>query len=348
MKEILLKHKSIYLLFGIVILIFSIGFAQIRRATLDMEVKNLPTGNLTLAPRENTGSEELMEELNMCIRCAGTDYALWIPMDADFQNDYVRSKTGDVEILVMVSDIDMETFFQDTMIQSLYFSVLGYKPKTDIAYRESGYMGRKLAEYATGISRVKISVRNATFYNFAYGIHVSDDCIIYVATVCSDKKQISYAKEVLDNICRSAKRFGEVEEPVRDAMLESFVQENNDSVELAADFTNSDEISEIKEDITSNDLLSINLTYKMETDIEDGYFVVMWENYMIRPESLSFLSDYEEFPLVSEQSADGFYVFRLTNAKKGDYILTGTTKKPLKDVYMECYTRDDYDNIFSE
>lgn len=343
MNEYIKENKKTLLIVGsIVVCLIVIGIELISIAKGRLAVASCPNSMITEAPRVLSDSYREQEKLNMCVRCAGTDYTVWLPSDADVTGDVVKAKMGDMYIIVTVSDMGLDYVINNIIPQEIYFSVLGYEPETNIIVTQTGYLYQYPANYVVSVSSAKISVRTATCYCMTYSIMVSGDRAIYIAVACEEKAEMEQAQELLDDIASSIRRYEALDAEIQELMMPEGI--------LELDIKDRDEIfSANAETRDEGELLDISFSRPFEKEVEDGILVLMWENYMVSPTELFlFGPDGYQLEFWEEESTSGFYVYRVGKSSAGTYTAKGVTKTALKDIYVELYEFKEYDSLFGD
>lgn len=344
MREFIKKNRGILIWFCIVVMFFvAIGSRLMSMAEKKRFIALYSENALTEAPRKLTESYKRPEELNMCIRCAGTGYTLWLPDNAEVKHDMVTASVGDLNILVTVADDNMEYMLSEVIPKELYFAVLGYKPKADVIIAEKGYLYQYAADYAVCVSSIQVSVRKVSAYIMAYMIDVSENNRIYICVVAESEDMIESGKKLLDAIGISVRDYDVVEPEIQNAVANSIQNTNSDNEEEKQDSIEKEQV--IKED--EQTVLNIHLNHEEKISVEDGIFVVMWENYQDEPIDLQvFNPEGVEIEFMEQESTPGFYVYYIGKANAGTYTLSGSTHVQLRDTYIEVYERAAYDSVY--
>ena len=321
------------------VFVLFVGFLILRGIIKDEMAKSAPVSTLTKTPRALTDDYLNYDELSMCVRCAGTDYVLWLPADAQVEEGCVKAKLGGINIIATVSDKPLEEVLSDYIPQNLYFSVLGYEPKTDIISVEDGYFKLYPANYAVSVSEARVSVRVMTCYVLSYELKISDNKSVYIAVSSESKSTLDEAKKLLDVIASSLRKYEDTEPAVQDAVFSE--------LDKVRDKTDKKDDKEELRPNTRNGAHIINFRHKVTKATEDGIMVVMWENYTVEPVELTvFGLEGCELKRIKEECDGGFYVYEVGKAPAGTYVFFGSTDEVLEDIYVDVYEAEDYFRMY--
>ena len=317
--------------------------------------RNVPESTLTTMPNALSDAFLNYKDLNMCVHCAGTDCALWVPADAHLEEDYIKASLNGVNIVVSVSDKSLGDMICDDIPRRLYVSVLGKKPKTDILLRDEGYFSVFPAQYAVSVFKAQISVRSVTCFVLTYALEVSEHRYIYLSVSSESEDMLEGGKKILDAVASSLRKYEDSSLDIQDAMFSDVVEEiESGKHDIAAHDIVKPSVNDDHEktnplaDFASPDgKLDLYFQKKIDKATENGILVMMWENYTVEPVSLTvFGVDGGQVKPIMEECVPGFYAFEVGRAAAGKYLFKGTTDTELIDVYVDLYEADDYYRMY--
>lgn len=338
------KQKEDKIIIGIGILMAVLAVLLIFANLLGKKNLELPGGAITQMPRIRREIARDSSIFNLCVRCAGSNYTMWIPYDADIQQDAIKGSIKGVTYFITTSAEDKEVILQDTIPQKLYYSSLGEKEHTKLLSLQEGYFYGNYGFYAIQSLNIRSSLRSQQQYLFTYGIGAEDGVVIYITTVAGATRDIESAYALLTSLAENVSSFAETSKEVQEAVILGVLEEDAEE-ETAIEQVQSSIPS--SEDAATALLLEILLEKNITKPVTDGYLVMMWENYTTDPTELHvYAPDGTELTRLVSESDGGFYVYPVTGMVAGAYRFQGTTKSALVDVYIDVFEKEEYDALF--
>jgi len=182
------------------------------RTRVETKQKNMPIKERVERP----------EELVNCIRIGYSDKTIWVPTSPKIETDTVTGKIDGFDYLLFQSSEEV----QDTLLsipERFYNAILGGKSKVTVLQTKDGYIGNVFTTHMLSKAKIKISLREETYYFVSYMADVCDIGKFYLSVACTDKSQVRTAQEALDKMASSITKYEDNSYIIQDAIRKEAV-----------------------------------------------------------------------------------------------------------------------------
>ncbi len=336
-KYIMAKKNQLFLCMALlVIVICGLLLSILGKVSYQLSKTVYPESTLTTDSVSFDTEYQYIESLPVLVACPTLQYSIWLPENVKGDEEYLVASYGDIDVIVMESQKDIETMATNVLPHYLNCPVLGQGDGVETYCCDTGYYFEYPASYCACTVQTQVSIRTVTTYTLTYGLHLSDDTTLYIYVSSDSKDLLKGQKELLDKIAFSVREVGFGQN--------TSVTNNGSSNESGSGpiIMDVDDYVE-KNTYLDENVLRIALEHEMDAAMENGVFLFEWMNSMTHPVEVNvFAPDGRELHLIEDYSYEGHYVYDVGECVGGTYIVEGYTTEQLTGVTMSVFERSFY------